>query len=231
MARHNDDNLLKKPPCGNLPENAWGEGGDPEAQEVWTPGEIAYVEIVETSTHRGAPMRIAMSFGSDDRYDDFVLLDHVPHRDEMRSGGRYRVPVRVPDIACTAATCSIQVLQVMTDKFSTPCANPGGIAESCGSPSYAYFSCAPVVIAGSTAPEDVEPFYFSWLNDSTADDRVPYQSLSSLDWVSVEGRDGVWTLDEDAVPPAPGSAAARIDNPAASTGCLGLLLLSLLAIR
>uniref|UniRef100_A0A7S1VI56 Uncharacterized protein n=1 Tax=Sexangularia sp. CB-2014 TaxID=1486929 RepID=A0A7S1VI56_9EUKA len=166
-----------------------------------------------------------MSIDTDDHYDKFVLADHVPHHDAMPPGGRYLIPVRVPDIACTVGRCSLQVIQIMTDKFSEPCANPAGLADSCGNAAFAYYSCAPLLIDGSVDPDDVEPFYHSFLSNSTADNRTPYQSLSTTDWLPVEGRDNTWTLDEDAVPASAGHVVPWTRQPVSSMLFFFLLLL------
>ena len=52
----------------------------------------------------------------------------------------------------------MQLIQIMTDKFSTPCENPGGLSSSCGNVAFAYFSCANVEINGEN---ELKPFYKS----------------------------------------------------------------------
>jgi len=37
----------------------------------------------ENIFHKGAPYRIALSPGNDSHFDDYILLDHVPHYDNF----------------------------------------------------------------------------------------------------------------------------------------------------
>jgi len=115
----------------------------------------------ETIVHRGAPFRIALSFGTDDGFNQYVLLDHIPHNPLSYSQARYIVNVTVPDVNCRG-NCSLQLVQIMTDKFTTPC-QPSDLVNSCGSRSYVYFSCANVHIPGTQPPSTLSPIYTSYL--------------------------------------------------------------------
>ena len=150
------------------------------------------VRFKETINHEGAPFRIALTIGgSDSRYSDFVLLDHIPHNDASSTTPKeYLVAVQIPDIACDH--CALQLIQVMTDKFDFPCANPDGLATSCGNPSYAYFSCANIQISGHEDPAKLKPFYNDYWS-APADSRLPYAR---------EGSVSVWTPTPGSLPSA-----------------------------
>lgn len=54
--------------------------------------EVTWKELVE---HKGAPFRVALTYESDVHYDEFVLLDHIPHNDEggILEGSEYFFPL------------------------------------------------------------------------------------------------------------------------------------------
>jgi hypothetical protein len=175
------DRRLKEYPCGEGLGNRYDLPGT-----VLQPGPLTVV-FRETINHAGAPYRLALTTGGkDDRFDDFVLLDHVPHCDGCGSVPRdHAVTVTIPDLACDA--CAIQVIQVMTDKFSSPCANPAGLASSCGRVDFAYFSCSNVRINGTQA--SVPPFYRSVLSGAS---RAPYSPGETNSGAWQRGADNVW---------------------------------------
>lgn len=91
-----------------------------------------------------------MSIGSDDNFDQQILIDHVPHNDNAETTDMHAIEVEIPDIDCPK--CSIQVLNIMTDKIGeqgcTYPGQPGGAANTIACPSV-YHTCANVIITGS----------------------------------------------------------------------------------
>jgi len=189
VPRFGEPTRLKEFPCGNGQRNDWGA--------TYTPLKPGIQDITwrETINHNGAPYRIALTVENDDHYDEFVLIDHIPHNDqgvtnENNPPGKYhRIKVNIPDVNCSK--CAIQLIQIMSDKFTAPCPNPGGLPTSCGNPSFAYFSCANVKISGRHAASGMQPFYFSYTGGSGSA-RKPYiPKESSMAWTLV---DKYWTL-------------------------------------
>lgn len=148
--------------------------------------------VRETIVHAGAPYRLALTTGgSDNSYDNYVLLDHIPHCDGC-GAGLYSVEVVIPNWRCT--DCALQLIQIMTDKFpaSTSCANPQGLASSCGSQDHAYFSCANIHITGTE--EDRIPFYVSYSGRRGFANRFPYSPGEKNDTAWVLQSTGEWKL-------------------------------------
>lgn len=190
--RHDGDDRLKQPPCGVGLTDDWTA-----VYTDLTPGPM-WVTFRETINHMGAPYRIALTVGSDSNYDNYVLLDHIPHNNKGNvtennpRGKWHKVQVTIPDVNCSQ--CALQLIQIMTDKFTTPCTNPAGLSTSCGSPLYAYFSCANVRISGSQPATSLAPFYNS-LAGGTISARKPYRPNEAfMNWTL--GSDSYWSLEK-----------------------------------
>lgn len=103
------------------------------------------IEVTETVNHGGAPMRVAISMGNDDGFNDHVLLSHIPHPDGLGSTPyKIRFTVDIPNVKCDQ--CSLQVLSIMTDKIGTCCEYPSTAGYSCPS---VYHTCANIKINGT----------------------------------------------------------------------------------
>jgi hypothetical protein len=132
---------IKDPyPCGT---HGFFVAGDPVT--TLKPGRQV-LEITETVTHRGAPMRIALSKNNDDGFDNLVLLSHIPHADNA-GPAPYALTfvIDIPDIDCPK--CALQAISIMTDKIAAGscCRYPsGGVA--CNS---VYHTCANIRINGT----------------------------------------------------------------------------------
>lgn len=105
---------IKAGPCG------LAGGGIGSARYTYAPGDIITIEFDEFIDHPGH-FRISFDdegdddfvdpLSFDDRYtNSTVLIDGIPDK----AGGLYRVDVQLPDIEC--AYCTLQLVQVMTDK-------------------------------------------------------------------------------------------------------------------
>ncbi len=119
------------------------------------PGATITVEWGETVEHPG---HFRVSFDEDGvdglldptDYDDFytapsVLLDDIPDHDTSSDGNRrYSVQVPLPDVECD--NCTLQLIQVMTDKM--PWGPEGG--------NDIYYQCADIVLS-SAAPAEPAP--------------------------------------------------------------------------
>ncbi len=128
---------LKDAPCGR----AGNPPGEVE-RTVFAPGETITVRWDEFVPHPGH-FRIAFDPDGDDDlldpagYDDLytdgvmVLADGIPHEDGKQF---YAYDVTLPDVACT--TCTLQLIQVMTDK---PPWGPAGGTDI-------YYQCADLVL-------------------------------------------------------------------------------------
>jgi hypothetical protein len=123
-------------PCGRL------NGARSTNVATFRPGETITITWRETIDHPGH-FRISFDADGDDdfvdpaSYDDrntneAVLLDGIPDRS---GGGEYSVQVRLPTVTCT--NCTLQVIQVMTDK-------PPYVAGS----NDIYYQCADLVLSG-----------------------------------------------------------------------------------
>jgi hypothetical protein len=135
-------------PCGLL--------NSARSQNVceFRPGATITLEWDETIEHPG---HFRVSFDEDgvdsledpSDYDDFdtaasVLIDQIP--DRVVSGGdqRYSIQVPLPNVECD--NCTLQLIQVMTDK---PPWGPGGGNDI-------YYQCADLVLSAS-APAEPAP--------------------------------------------------------------------------
>jgi hypothetical protein len=148
------DSFLKQGPCGGP-----GFGNITDTPQVTiNPGPFTVI-YQETVFHTGAPFRIALSQPGVDNFEECILLNHIPHNDNGAGGQYYAVTVNIPDFYCPQ--CSLQLIQVMTDKIqfflpagTTNCTyNPndtmnwnGTEGNQCGSD---YHSCANVFINGT----------------------------------------------------------------------------------
>ena len=184
---------IKSYPCGsNAP---WATG--PVTTLKVGLNEVVFDEYV---CHAGDMVRIALSMGNDDGYDDHVLLDRLPHNDDCRTfsfsnqNNLMAVNITLPDVDCVSNECSLQVIQVMSSKFKgSRCENPAEIAELCGGNGRMYYSCARVIIEGTAneiplvfndyygqnEPVDYEwPLVEDWCRDEDEDENgeeVPWR--------------------------------------------------------
>jgi hypothetical protein len=134
---------IKNGPCGST--TFWSD--DQEVTDL-APGPQVLL-FYEDVFHRGAPMRIAISQGSDNDFEDHVIAAHLPHNDAATGDAYYfSIVVDVPDVKCDK--CVMQVLSVMTDKIGPGkcCSYPTESAYKCFS---VYHSCANVRINGTAA--------------------------------------------------------------------------------
>lgn len=191
-ARHDDDDQLKQYPCG-VGLTAVYDGVPTTTLQVGR----TEIRWRETISHTGAPYRLAMSFNDDSHYEDYVLLDQIPHNSQgsTSNGGKlHKVYVDIPDVKCDEdAKCSIQLASIMTDKFSGTCAAED-LPESCGNTNYVYFSCGNIIVEGSSDPESLTPFYHSYTGN---DKPVGWDDFDSDDWTQ-DADDGYWYLPANA---------------------------------
>eukprot|EP00961_Rhodomonas_salina_P184382 2489787-Rhodomonas_salina.2 len=114
--RYDRDDRSKAHPCGTGGQlNDWDA-----AVTTLSPGK-QLLEFRETIVHNGAPSRIALTIENDSRYSDFVLMDHIPHNNgapRVNGAVLHAVEVEIPPIDCSNRNCGLQLIQVMTDKFS-----------------------------------------------------------------------------------------------------------------
>jgi len=145
---------IKNTPCG-------AETGDFTGTPIEVqPGPFT-VMWEESIAHEGAPFRISLSGDGDDS-EACVLLDHIPHDPNARTGKplfdestfhRYFMTIEIPDVACER--CSLHLSNPMTDKIGAA-GLPGG--EGCTEPGTCfsnYHSCTkPLKITGTTPRAD-----------------------------------------------------------------------------
>lgn len=177
---------IKGYPCGY--NSAWGVG--PITTLEVGRNEVVFDEFV---CHNGDMVRIALSMGNDNEYDEHVLLDRLPHNDQCsqvdESKNMMAVNITIPDVDCVSNECSLQIIQVMSSKFrGSSCQNPGGIPELCGGGGRMYYSCARVRIEGSTPtiPNIFNDFY-------GAPSPVDYEWPLTADWCRNDEKDH-WQL-------------------------------------
>jgi len=146
-ARHAQDALgdpQKAGPCG------LGGARDVRGSNVsvFEPGQQITVTWDETITHPGH-FRIlfdkdGQAFPDPKGFTDYdaggpkTLADNVPHEGD----GAYSVTVTLPDVEC--ASCTLQLLQVMTDK---PPFGPAGGSDF-------YYQCADITLSSAATPAD-----------------------------------------------------------------------------
>ena len=142
VQRHPDQKIG---PCGVGADDARGPN-----VTTYAPGEKIVVTFTETVNHPG---HFRVSF-DDDGFDDFVdpasyeelysnaavLVDGIADK----AGGEYMVEVTLPDIECD--NCTLQVIQVMTDK---PPYQPGT--------NDLYYQCADIKLEGPVMGTSGEP--------------------------------------------------------------------------
>lgn len=244
--RLDSDLSLKEYPCGqNGQYNNPGTG----APTVLAPG-TNYFTFRETVNHNGAPYRIAISFNDDDGYDQYVLLDHIGHNDDGATNeqtnprGKYHiVAVDVPDVACGGTgqpTCTVQLVQVMTDKFQsgTTCA-PNELENSCGNSAWVYFSCSsPIQITGAADPAGLGDLYTDYLQPANNSPR-DWEEDETSTWVRDCGP--YWRLDTQTIPDSecptivptttaePGDGGDDPTIAASSTGAVAVVVAALAA--
>jgi len=138
-ARSGDSDILAYP-CG--PFYFWED----DISTTLSPGKVT-ISIAETMAHNGAALRFALSYDSDDHYDELVLLDHVPHYDTSSPGTLY-VDLDIPNVQCTR--CALQVISVRTDDFSNGnCCNYPFSEDFSYECRTVYHSCSNIVITGT----------------------------------------------------------------------------------
>jgi hypothetical protein len=185
--RHDKDDQLKQFPCGQ--NGQYNQFGSTVPLTTLTPGPNE-IRFQETISHNGAPFRIAFTWGNDDKYDQYVLADHIPHAQGGKSGDYYVATVNIPDVDCSAdAHCAIQIQQIMSDKFALvrleSCPNPLD-AKMCGFSGGAYFTCANVAISGKQDVTTLEPFY-------SGPDGVRANSIPAVRDAYKKGENAVYT--------------------------------------
>jgi hypothetical protein len=149
---------VKSFPCGD--GAVWATGPITTLQ----PGvnEVTFDEFI---CHPGDMVRIALSQGSDDHYDNHVLLDRLPHNDLCSSSSQRHMAVNITlpsHVDCSSSSssssqeCSLQIIQVMASKFrGSTCANPTEIPQNCGGFGRMYYSCARIVIDNTNSGNDI----------------------------------------------------------------------------
>ena len=135
----------------------------------------------------GSPYRLALSFESDDYFDTHVLLDQIPHNEDGETDKYHRVWVDIPNVDCVNRNCSLQLIQVMTDKFEGTCA-PEELSEMCNCNNCVYFSCANIEIQGDSTVWPPVDFYTSY------DGATEAQGWTDLSGTWELQADGVWEL-------------------------------------
>jgi len=198
------DTGIKAGPCGS-DTNDFSISGEDELQTI-EPGPFRVV-FEESVFHTGAPFRIALSGdGSDSDASTCVLLDHIPHNDNVptrpfiynpSSYIPYAITVEIPDVACEQ--CSLLLVNPMTDKIGVDGAPNGqGCTDPNGTCFSVYHSCTlPFRIAGSTPrSEYVCPAALpdDWPLNWTGDEGVAVDASTP----GVYRREAsVWELDDE----------------------------------
>jgi len=140
---------FKTYPCGNDPFWVYG-------QNITTisPG-ILTVHWEEFVYHQATPFRIAISVGDDSNYDNWILVDHLPHMNYTGGFGQFYYNITIPNI--NFPKCGLQLINPMTDKIpqGSCCSYPEEKYDPlCNS---VYHSCANIRITGT---EDPSTFQF-----------------------------------------------------------------------
>lgn len=198
----------KAGPCGVGPDDIRGPN-----VTTFKPGETITVVFDEHVDHPG---HFRVSFDDDGHdgfldpqsYTDFytndlVLLDEIADK----NGGIYEVEVTLPDIECD--NCTLQVLQVMTDK---PPFGPGGGVDF-------YWQCADIRLEGELAGTTTtgEP------DTTTADDQPSVAADpgtgTAVGTIAETGADASSTAaDDTAAEPTTTPAPDPTTGSASSTG-------------
>jgi len=133
----------KSYPC---PDPFFGAG-----QQVNTiaPG-LFQLQWEEFVNHPNTPFRIALSVGDDSNYDNWILVDHLPHMGYSGGSAMFYYNITIPDINCPK--CSLQLINPMTDKISqgTCCSYP--VKKDVDLCLSVYHSCANLIITGTQDP-------------------------------------------------------------------------------
>ena len=179
-APRNPETGIKTGPCGPETNNfSLAEGSDSIIE--LQPGPLR-VYFEESIYHTGAPFRIALSGdGTDDEV--CVLLDHIPHNDNLSSFPNifdpatytpYSVTINIPNVQCER--CSLHLVNPMTDKIGDDGAPNGvGCTDPNGSCFSVYHSCTvPFRILGSIPRADYScpAFPSDWPTQWTGDGGV-----------------------------------------------------------
>lgn len=96
---------LKTAPCGGVAKTA--------QPTILSPGASVTLNWEETIEHPGW-FRIAFSPAADLGFDDHILLDRIPDRNSYITSRFYSATVTLPQTTCT--DCTLQLIQVMTDR-------------------------------------------------------------------------------------------------------------------
>jgi len=190
----NQDTGIKGPyPCG--PDAFWGAG---QATTIVKPG-VVTIKWEESINHIGAPFRIALSPGDDASYDKYILAAHIPHNDFWSTNYSFTMPkpytldVTIPDINCPK--CSLQVLEIMTDKLSgqkaTCCTYPDvpkgkEIANGTILCFSVYHTCANINIPGSIPVDKYVHTYKGPCGPFSAKQAAPWKQESTGDFALVD---------------------------------------------
>jgi len=223
-ARPADD--VKSYPCGTHAA-PWATG----PVTVLQPG-LNQVVFDEFVCHSGDMVRIALSMGSDDDYDEHVLLDRLPHNDLCGTSANnwMAVNITIPNVDCAVENeCSLQIIQIMASKFrGSSCANPSQISQQCGGDGRMYYSCARVAIAGTApilpavfndfygaeSPVDYEwPLTADWCRGGDDDDDEPWQVCGTTRQASFDDDDDDESFTSGSIDPA--TTAVPISSSAA----------------
>ena len=156
-AARNPDTGIKTGPCGSETNNFATDGDNSASIITLQPGPLR-VFFEESIYHTGGPFRIALSGDGSDESNVCVLLDHIPHNDDLSSFPvifdestytPYSITINIPNVQCDR--CSLQLANPMTDKIGEDGAPDGkGCTDPNGSCFSVYHSCTvPFRIVGS----------------------------------------------------------------------------------
>jgi MYXO-CTERM domain-containing protein len=205
----------KAGPCGK------GAGDAPTANiNTFQGGETIMVRWTETVQHPGH-FRISFDpegqndFGDPAAYDDFyanpaVLVDEIA--DKVENQAMYEQEITFPEMSCD--TCTLQLLQVMTDK---PPFGPGGGSDF-------YYQCADIVLMGAaetTGPDTTGP---DTTGGTTGPDTTGGDASTGDDDTTggtTSGSAGEVTTGGPTTGPDPTSAGATADATTDPTGSTG----------
>lgn len=102
---------LKTYPCGDVAYSGT------QATTTFVGGRSYLVTWDETIYHTGAPFRIALSYEDDLKFNNLILVDHLPHHDVSPFPSTtitYTYNITIPNINCPR--CTLQLVNPMTDK-------------------------------------------------------------------------------------------------------------------
>jgi hypothetical protein len=164
-----DASNLKSPPCGGVPRT--------DKPAVFSSGETVQIQWKETINHPGY-YTIALSTADDDFQTNGIVL--IERYDDMQDGSDtphyYSSYVTMPEITCR--TCTLQLIQVMTER--TP-------------PNDKYYSCADVALVspddrqapsnatGVTARQSGSDVQLQWQNPAGSYQVIVLQNTAPID--------------------------------------------------